>query len=216
MPTPPLDLSPKAEAILIGALEVFTQDGYAAASMDRIAAAAKVSKPTLYSYFQDKEGLFVALIRRLTQTATQQLLALQDTQDPQLQTDPPEMVLRRLAHAVLDVFLQERSLCTMMRLIIGESERFPDLSKAFLRGIEIPVLEALTHYFTAHPELNLPDPKGAAYVFAGSIVFYLLIQKVLHGEEDYPMAAEGVIDSLIAALTTAPPATPLDSSSLSR
>ncbi|MBE9202404.1 TetR/AcrR family transcriptional regulator [Synechocystis salina LEGE 06099] len=58
----------KAEQILDGALKIFTTQGYAAASMDRIAKAAGVSKPTLYSYFQDKEGLFMALVRHLTQS----------------------------------------------------------------------------------------------------------------------------------------------------
>ena len=42
--------------------------GYAAASMDRIAVATSVSKPTLYSYFQGKEGLFTALIQQVSQT----------------------------------------------------------------------------------------------------------------------------------------------------
>lgn len=53
----------KEEVILQGALQVFTHQGYAAASMDRIAAAAGVSKSTLYSYFRDKEGVFVALVQ---------------------------------------------------------------------------------------------------------------------------------------------------------
>ncbi len=58
----------KAAVILAGALTVFTSQGYAAASMDRIAKEAKVSKPTLYKYFQDKEGLFFALVQQLTES----------------------------------------------------------------------------------------------------------------------------------------------------
>ena len=38
----------------------FGRRGFNGASMDRIAAAAGVSKPMLYSYFGSKEGLFVA------------------------------------------------------------------------------------------------------------------------------------------------------------
>ncbi|MGC1247708.1 MAG: TetR/AcrR family transcriptional regulator, partial [Spirulinaceae cyanobacterium] len=46
---PSKNKSDKGQAILAGALQVFTKHGYAAASMDRIASAAGVSKPTLYS-----------------------------------------------------------------------------------------------------------------------------------------------------------------------
>jgi TetR/AcrR family transcriptional regulator len=51
----------KAEAILKGARQEFLQRGFGAASMDRIAATAGVSKPTIYSHYGDKASLFRAL-----------------------------------------------------------------------------------------------------------------------------------------------------------
>ena len=54
----------KRHQILEGAHAVFTARGFDAASMNDIAAAANVSKGTLYVYFEDKEHLFVALIER--------------------------------------------------------------------------------------------------------------------------------------------------------
>jgi TetR/AcrR family transcriptional regulator, regulator of autoinduction and epiphytic fitness len=61
-------LSPeKAEAILTGGMQEFLAHGYAGTSMDRLATVAGVSKATVYSYFQDKEGLFTALIEQLVQ-----------------------------------------------------------------------------------------------------------------------------------------------------
>ncbi|MEL7315245.1 MAG: TetR/AcrR family transcriptional regulator, partial [Cyanobacteria bacterium J06559_3] len=80
----PVDpLNDKAKAILSGALQVFTTQGYAAASMDRIASAAGVSKPTLYRYFQDKETLFVTLIQQSMQKNRQLLFNLQTAPDLQ-------------------------------------------------------------------------------------------------------------------------------------
>lgn len=60
----------KAQTILTGALEVFTTQGYVAASMDRIAKTCGVSKPTLYTYFINKEGLFVALVQQDGRTSS--------------------------------------------------------------------------------------------------------------------------------------------------
>jgi AcrR family transcriptional regulator len=42
----------------------FAAGGFAATSMDEIAAAAGISKPMLYSYFGSKEGLYVAYLAR--------------------------------------------------------------------------------------------------------------------------------------------------------
>jgi AcrR family transcriptional regulator len=50
--------------ILDAALPLFAREGYDAVSMQRVADAAAVSKPVLYSCFQSKEELFDALLRR--------------------------------------------------------------------------------------------------------------------------------------------------------
>lgn len=48
--------------ILRAALRRFAHSGYAAASVQQIVDEARVSKPALYYYFQDKAGLFQALV----------------------------------------------------------------------------------------------------------------------------------------------------------
>src|SRR2546427_11817422 len=44
------------------ATRIFGQRGYHEASMDEIAAACGITKPMLYSYFDSKEGLFLACL----------------------------------------------------------------------------------------------------------------------------------------------------------
>lgn len=188
------DKSDKARAILAGALEVFTTHGYAAASMDRIASAAGVSKPTLYSYFQDKEGLFIALVQDLTRSCEQMIFNLQSA--PNLQI-PPDQVLRQMATTVLENFSRNQPLSTLMRLIIGESERFPELAKTFVREVSKPLLERLSFYLASQPQLQLPDPMVTARVFVGSIVHYLITQKILYGDEILPLESDRMIDGLI-------------------
>lgn len=50
-------------AILQAALREFSDVGYDGARVDRIARAAGVSKPLLYDYFGDKDGLYAAALR---------------------------------------------------------------------------------------------------------------------------------------------------------
>ena len=52
------------ERILDAALQVFAHAGYAAATMDGIAEAAGLSKPTLYNYFASKDLLFRAMLHQ--------------------------------------------------------------------------------------------------------------------------------------------------------
>lgn len=56
------DTSVKRKAILEGAIEVFTKNGFDASSMDYIAEVAGVSKRTVYNHFPSKEILFQAIV----------------------------------------------------------------------------------------------------------------------------------------------------------
>lgn len=61
-PGRPKDLG-KGAAILEAAKHLFTAQGFEGVSMDQIAAAAGVSKLTVYSHFGDKETLFAAAVK---------------------------------------------------------------------------------------------------------------------------------------------------------
>src|ERR1700749_1394744 len=49
--------------ILAAALECFAKGGFSGTRMDDVAAAAGVTKGTLYLYFPNKEALFEAVVR---------------------------------------------------------------------------------------------------------------------------------------------------------
>jgi AcrR family transcriptional regulator len=198
----------KAAVILAGAMTVFTTQGYAAASMDRIAKAAKVSKPPLYKYFQDKEGLFFALVQQLTERNQQmrrQLLSATEIHRP------PDEVLRQIAVFVTDGFSQDQALRNLIRLIIGESERFPSLAKRFVQEIEKPILESFARYLAAQTQLQLSDPMVTARIFVGSIIHYLLIQNVLHGNEILPLERDRLVDGLVQMITALDTSAPTES-----
>jgi AcrR family transcriptional regulator len=80
------------ERLLSAATDLFSRKGYSATTTREIVAAAKVTKPVLYYYFRNKEGIYVELMRKaFTQldalldaslnqqgSATQRLLRLSD------------------------------------------------------------------------------------------------------------------------------------------
>lgn len=191
-------LSPeKTAAILAGGMQEFLTRGYAATSMDRVAIAAKVSKATVYSHFQDKEGLFNALIRQLVNQKFQSIFG---EEDEQLLHQDPQLVLRDFANRILDVGQSEPQFLNFLRLIIGESGRFPQLARAFVRNIEQTTFRRICHYFTHCPHLHLPDPEATARIFVGSLVHFMIVQEMLHGKDILPMERDRMIENLIAMI----------------
>ena len=69
-------------AILEAALEVFSAHGFRGSTVDRIAAAAGLSKPNLLYYFASKEAIYTALLERLLDTWLDPLRALDRAGDP--------------------------------------------------------------------------------------------------------------------------------------
>jgi AcrR family transcriptional regulator len=190
----------KAETILAGATQEFMTHGYAATSMNQIATAAKVSKPTLYTYFQDKAGLFVALMDRFTHR--QQMLSW--LQDPQTLAENPTVVLRRLATEILDQFAGEQLSFFMIRTIIGESARFPALARAFVIKTEQQNIQVLSQFLAAHPQVDVADPEIAARVFIGTLVHHIITQKILHGQEVVEIDRDRLITGLVALIVSSP------------
>lgn len=175
-------------------MQVFLEQGYVGTTMDRVAAAAGVSKPTVYSHFRDKETLFNALIEQWVQTKQWATL-------PQAMLQPssasPEEVLRQLANNILDCCIDDPEKITFIRLILGESGRFPALGRSFVQHMDRPMLDALTHYLSTCPDLDLPDPAVSAQVFLGSLIFFLTTQVMLHSADILPMERDRLVDHLI-------------------
>ncbi|KAM3091600.1 TetR/AcrR family transcriptional regulator [Phormidesmis sp. 146-35] len=187
----------KTAAILEGAMRVFLKQGYVGTTMDRVAIAAGVSKPTLYSHFQDKEGLFNALTAQWVQK-TQWASCPHDLLKSH---EPPQVVLRQLADSILDSCTNNSEKITFIRLVLGESGRFPELGRAFVQHMDKPILNALTQYLTDCPDLNLADPAAVAHMFMGTLIFLLITQEMLHSGDIVPMDRDRLVDNLINLIT---------------
>jgi AcrR family transcriptional regulator len=64
-PTGPLPRAQRQAAILSGAAAAFARSGYAATSMEEIAAASGITKLIVYRHFASKEVLYRAVLQRV-------------------------------------------------------------------------------------------------------------------------------------------------------
>ena len=184
-------ITPKQEQILQGAIRVFLKEGYARTSMDRVSASAGVSKQTIYSHFQDKEGLFKALIERLTIACFESIFSTEKLHGE------PAILLRQVAEIYLTKVADNPDYLGLLRLMITESQNFPELAKLYTQTVVQRGRQMLSQYFTSHPELGITDPEAMAHIFFGSLVSYVILQEILYGKELMILSRDRLVDSLM-------------------
>lgn len=156
---------PKRLAIISAAQAAFLDHGYANTSMDGIAAAAGASKRTVYNHFPSKRDLFRAVAARL-------YAELMDCSPGGLPPEqPPEQVLPVFARQIL-AHLRRPEVCGLLRLVIAEQHRFPELALDFYAEGKGPAMGLLESYIAAQAaqgRLAVTDAHLAAALFLGAI-----------------------------------------------
>lgn len=71
-----------SEKILAAALDVFSQDGFRGATIDRIAEAAGMSKPNLLYYFRSKDEIYRVVLDRMLEAWLKPLREMDARGDP--------------------------------------------------------------------------------------------------------------------------------------
>ncbi len=152
-------MSPKRDAIVAAATELFLEHGFGDVSMDTIAAKAEVSKRTVYSHFENKAQLFESIMG----DACPGRHFGDDTGVP---VDPPEQVLTQLGLTFLGVISRNEGVA-LYRVVMAEGSRFPALAKTFYSHPE-SLFRKLGDYLedqTAKGVLRVENPRLAARHF---------------------------------------------------
>jgi AcrR family transcriptional regulator len=114
----------KRGAILKAARAAFVQEGFAAATMDGIAARARVSKRTVYAYFASKDALMLEL-------AVEGWRRLSPPDEAPLRSRSLADRLTDLATRRVRVLLDE-DLLVLLRTVVAETVRAPELVRTFI------------------------------------------------------------------------------------
>jgi AcrR family transcriptional regulator len=162
--------------ILAAAFEVFAAHGYEATRIDEVARRAGIAKGTIYLYFPDKERLFRAVVRSLIQKRFDAVAeSFQGT---------AEQLLRELLSRMYSQVVRNEKVRSIVRLLIAESGRFPQLTEIYHREIIAPGIKAVRHVLTrgiASGEFR----KTAAVEFPQLLAapgVLAIVWRVLHGE----------------------------------
>src|SRR5262245_34378366 len=139
----------RRDAILSAALDEFAAQGFAAARLDDVARRAGVAKGTIYLHFRDKEALFQELVRSVLGTFV-------GTLEVALKADLP---VRMIGEQAVEMFVRdvyETRRKDVIRLILTEGQRFPQLAEFYYREVlarAIAAFRQLLHGAVARGEL---------------------------------------------------------------
>ena len=168
----------KRDQIVKAAVETFLENGYDGTSMNKVAEKAGVIKATIYSHFKDKEQLFTAIIEELTINKVSI-----DFSNPEAMLSLAPEEFMDVITAKFCVLMADAEYHALFRVLVGESERFPELAQIYVRTVILRGMGLASKYLSQQKELEIKDPEAMAHIIAGSFISLMVWQQVLGGKK---------------------------------
>jgi len=128
----------RPQEILQAAFDEFSRNGYATTTLEAIAERAGVTKGTIYVYFENKEHLFISMVREVTKATldtVHDMFASHDGSTADL--------LRAQFSFIYQHIVADRRRREVVRMLIAEAPRFPALADRYHEEILKPCLDML-------------------------------------------------------------------------
>jgi len=124
--------------IVEAAFVEFSRNGYASTTLDQIAERAGVTKGTIYVYFENKEHLFISMVREITKTKFDIIHGMLETHEGSTAD-----LLRTQFSYMYQHMLEDDRRREVVRMLIAEAPRFPELADRYHEEILRPCLDML-------------------------------------------------------------------------
>lgn len=154
------------------ATRLFIERGFDGTSIDAVAEAAGISKPTLYSRYQDKRALFEAVLQDRLREWLAPLSAAAEMQALRVSPKDAETVLDELSRNLL-TRSQAPGAAALTRCIAAQAMQFPNLAKlayeeGWLRGVR--TVGRILGDMAERGQIAVDDPEIAADLFLNLIL----------------------------------------------
>ncbi len=184
----------KRQAIVQAAADQFRALGFEATSMDKIAAAAGVSKRTVYNHFPSKEDLFAETVVQLFHSSG-------DVQDLPYRSDVPlrDQLAQLLRHKV--AAMANADFLALARVVIAEAVHSPERAHPIVARLGEREQGVTTWIRAAQADGKLKecDPAFAATLLQGQVKAVAFWPQVTMGAPILDAASQEVL--VDAALT---------------
>jgi AcrR family transcriptional regulator len=184
----------RRQQIITGALQAFSEKGYLGTTNKDIAQAARINSAALiYHYFENKEALFQAVIEENLPP-----VHMADQADF-LKAQPPHVALMYIGTAIVQAMSQPQTL-TLLRLVLAEALREPEVAQAVYQGGPAHVLAFLYDYFAYLMQQELikeADLGATVRCFMGPFLAYVLSGSLLNFADDNAPDATVMVETAV-------------------
>jgi AcrR family transcriptional regulator len=166
------------ELILSASARVFLANGYELTSMDLIASESGAGRRTVYNHFESKKALFDATVAYLWEQ-----MPLKRIVDQLGNSESPDRALKTIGDAIAGFWAPDDAVA-LMRMIIAEGARFPELIESLVKFGRAPARGAVVNYvkrLAAGKAFKIVDPDEAALQFISLVNGPLVWNRVIGG-----------------------------------
>jgi len=187
----------RPQELVAAALDLFVERGYAATRLEDVAAAAGVSKGTVYLYFANKEELFKTVVRENMVPALARGIDLVD----RYEGSTPEL-LRELLLGWWGL-IGSTPVAGLTKLIMAESRNFPDIAQFYQDEVMGPGDEMFARVLArgvARGEFRAAPANPTTTLICAPLVFLMLWRSAFSQLDVPAIAPDAFIDQLLHVL----------------
>ena len=165
--------NPAKEKIIRAGISIFSKKGYSASSVREIVAMAQVTKPVLYYYFHNKEGLFRAIMDLATEMQEELIKEAMEKQGTALEK------LYYLFDLVYDRIVLFPELFRLIHdLIFGPPQGAPDYDFWRYHRAMIEAIKKIYQDGFLTGQMSKADPEEVALVVIAILDFSLHLHSI--------------------------------------
>lgn len=182
----------RPDEVLDAALDLFIASGFSATRVEDIARRAGISKGAVYLYFDSKEAILAALVRRSVVPVAVDAVS----QSALEQADAAETI--RLMVRTVAGRMADGRIFAIPRIIFAEAGNFPDLVQMYRREVierGIGALEALVKRGIEQGQFRPVNPRHAVRGIIGPLIAHLLLWRVFGFDDESDVDIDSFVES---------------------
>ena len=181
----------RPDEVLDAALDLFIERGFSPTRVEDIARRAGLSKGAVYLYFDSKEAILIALIRRAVVPVAEGAMTIAARA-----TGDPRETIATIVRLVVGR-LSDPRLSAIPQLVLAEAASFPELAQIYRREVidrGLGALETLIRRGVDTGVFRSVDPHLAVRNIVGPVLVQMLLTTVFARPDD-EVPAERFIES---------------------
>lgn len=157
----------RRKALLTAALDEFYERGFTAARMDDIARRARLSKGSIYLYFDSKDALFTELVKEYALPNVERLEVMAG------QADSAAEAIRMLL-GFAPALVRETVVPKIMKVLIADAPAFPETVTAYRKDVVergLGLITGMLHKASDSGEFKIANPELTARLVVAPVIF---------------------------------------------